>query len=198
MKILAFTDPHGSTAALKKIIKLAKSQKPDVLLCPGDFTIFEQQMHKLLKKLDAINIPLLIIPGNHESAHSLGKAVKKYKNIIFLHKTFCRMGKYLFLGYGEGGFSLTDRAFTTWSNKIIKKAKKGDYVVLMTHGPPHNTKLDEIMGEHCGNKDYTKFIKKNKIPLVFCGHIHETFEIVDKIGKSKVVNPGPYGMIFSV
>ncbi len=198
MKILAFTDFHGSPSALKKIIKKAKKEKPDVLLCPGDFTIFEQHMHKLLKKLDSIGIPLLIIPGNHESAFTLAKALKKYKNIIFLHRSFCRMGKYLFLGYGEGGFSLTDRAFNAWGTKMMKKVKKGDYVVLMTHGPPHNTSLDEIMGEHCGNKDYTKFIKKNKIPLVFCGHIHETFELVDNIGKSKVVNPGPYGMIFEV
>jgi len=198
MKILAFTDFHGSLSALKKIVKKARKEKPDVLICPGDFTIFEQHMQKILKKLDSIGIPLLLIPGNHESAFTLRKALKKYKNIIYLHKTFCRMGKYLFLGYGEGGFSLTDKSFTTWGNKIIKKSKKGDFVVLITHGPPHNTTVDGIMGEHCGNKDFRKFIVKNKIPLTFCGHIHETFELVGNIGKSKIVNPGPFGMIFEV
>jgi len=198
MKIFAFTDFHGSPSAMKKIIKTAKKEKPDIMVCPGDLTIFEQHMQKILKKMDSIGIPLLLIPGNHESDISLRNATKKFKNLIYIHKSFCRKGKYLFLGYGEGGFSLTDKTFTKWGNKIIKKAKKGDFVVLLIHGPPHNTKVDEIMGEHCGNKDFRKFIIKYKIPLVFCGHIHETFDIVDNIGKSKIVNPGPYGMIFEV
>lgn len=198
MKILAFTDFHGSPSALKKIMQKAKKEKPDVLVCPGDFTIFEQHMHRILKKMDSMGIPLLLIPGNHESSYTLRNEVKRYKNLVYLHKTFCRMGKYLFIGYGEGGFSLTDKSFKTWGDKMMKKVRKDDYVTLLVHGPPHGTKLDEVMGEYCGNKDYTKFISKYKIPLVFCGHIHENFEKEDKIGRSRVINPGPFGKIFLV
>jgi len=198
VKILAFTDSHGSPSAMKKLSKLAKAEKPDVIVCPGDFTIFDQHMNKILKQINNLGAPVLLIHGNHESEYLVKKSVKKFKNLIFIHKSFCRFGKYLFIGYGGGGFSLTNKSFTTWGEKIIKKAKKDDYIILLTHGPPFGTKLDLIMEDYCGNKDYRKFIMKNKIPLTFCGHIHETFNMEDKIGKGRVINPGPYGMIIKV
>ena len=68
----------------------------------------------------------------------------------------------------------------------------------MTHAPPHNTKLDKIIDGHCGNKSIRSFITKSKPDIAFSGHIHENNGKEDKIGKTRVINPGPYGKIVIV
>jgi Icc-related predicted phosphoesterase len=50
-------------------------------------------------------------------------------------------------------------------------------------------------GRHVGNKDFRSFIERIKPNLVICGHIHETAEKKDKIGKTIVINPGWEGVV---
>ncbi len=64
MKILGFTDMHGSLSALKKLKKKAK--KADIVLCLGDFTIFGDNLIYFLKKINNFGKPVLMIHGNHE------------------------------------------------------------------------------------------------------------------------------------
>ena len=54
------------------------------------------------------------------------------------------------------------------------------------------------MDEHCGNKDIRKFIDKIKPDLVISGHLHENAGKEDKIGKSRILNPGPTGMLINL
>jgi Icc-related predicted phosphoesterase len=71
--------------------------------------------------------------------------------------------------------------------------------ILVTHAPPHKTKLDEMReGYHVGNKSIREFIEKAKPSVAVSGHIHETFEKVDKIGETVIVNPGPGGAIIDI
>ena len=44
MKILAFVDLHGSLNALKRLSKQIKSKKPDIIVCAGDISIFENNL----------------------------------------------------------------------------------------------------------------------------------------------------------
>ena len=79
---------------------------------------------------------------------------------------------------------------------MISKNKKN---VLVFHQPPFGTKLDKISEVgHVGNKSMTKIIKSIKPILSVSGHIHETFNITDKIGKTILINPGPEGRIISI
>ena len=54
MKILAFTDLHHSMAAIKKLKSKIKTQKPDILVCAGDISIFEQGLNDMAKKRQTI------------------------------------------------------------------------------------------------------------------------------------------------
>ena len=54
MKLLAFVDIHGSLKAIKKIAEKAKKSKPDLLVCAGALTKFEQGLDYLLYRLDKI------------------------------------------------------------------------------------------------------------------------------------------------
>ena len=200
MKILAFTDLHLSSLALKKIKLKIKNQKPDILICAGDITIFEQDLDYILNKLNKLNKPLLLIHGNHETDFVIKKLCKKYKNINFIHKKHYKYTNHLFFGYGGSGFALIEPGFYKTGEKFQKiiKKNKGKKIILVTHAPPYNTKLDLIVSSHCGNKTFRNFVTRNKIDLYICGHLHENFGKRDHIKKTHILNPGPYGKIIKI
>ncbi|MBI4143446.1 metallophosphoesterase [Candidatus Woesearchaeota archaeon] len=198
MKILAFTDIHGSLAALRRIAQKVKTQKPDLLVCAGDISVFEQGIFAIAKRLNKLNKKIVVVHGNHEDASTFRKLSKLLKNIIFIHKSHFILNNSIFLGYGGGGFAMVDREFEKIANSRFKKLiknNKGKKIVLVTHGPPYRTRLDMIGPEHCGNKSIRNFIEKNRVDFLVCGHLHENFGKEDRIRKTKCINPGPFGKI---
>ena len=201
MKILAFTDTHGSLQALRRIEHKVKTQNPDLLVCAGDISIFEHGIVGIVRRLNKLNKKIIIIHGNHEDDSTFRKLSKLFKNIIFVHKTYHVENDTLFLGYGGGGFVMIDREFEKIANtkfrKIIK-SNKDKKIILVTHAPLYKTRLDKLIQGHCGNKSIRHFIEKNKVDLLICGHLHENFGKEDRIKKTKVINPGPFGKIIVV
>ncbi len=201
MKILAFTDIHGSSVSLKRIEQKVKTQKPDLLVCAGDISIFERGIYSIMKRLNKIGKKIIMIHGNHEDAHTFLKYSKLFTNLVFVHKKSCIENNVLFLGYGGGGFSETDREFEMAAREKFAKAisqNKDKKIILLTHAPPYGTRLDRIGRNYCGNKSITAFLKKNKIDYLMCGHLHENFGKEDKIGKTIIINPGHFGKIVEV
>ena len=201
MKILAFTDIHGSMAALKRVEQKVKAQNPDLLVCAGDISIFEHGIIGIMRRLEKLNKKIVIIHGNHEDASTFIKYSKLFRNILFIHKKQFALGNALFLGYGGGGFSVIDKEFEKISKskfKKIIKSSKGKKIILVTHAPPYRTKLDRLSHGHSGSKSIRHFIEKNKVDLLICGHLHENFGKEDKIGKTKVINPGPFGTMIKI
>lgn len=67
--------------------------------------------------------------------------------------------------------------------------KESPKAILISHAPPYGH-VDKIhSGKHVGSKILLKAIKRNKVKLVLCGHIHES-KGKDKIGKTDVYNLG--------
>ena len=201
MKILAFTDVHGSLLALKRIEQKVKTQKPDLLVCAGDVSIFEHGIVGILRRLNKLNKKTIIVHGNHEDESTFRKISKIFKNIIFIHKKHFTTNNLLFIGYGGGGFSVVDKEFektTKTKFKKIIKSSEGKKIILVTHAPPYKTKLDKLVQGHCGNKSIRNFVERNKIDLLICGHLHENFGKEDRIKKTKIVNPGPFGKIIYI
>ena len=201
MKLLAFTDIHGSLSALRRIEQKVKSQNPDLLVCAGDVSIFEHGIFGILRRLNKLNKKIIIIHGNHEDASTFIKISKLFKNIVFIHKKCFVEDNVMFLGYGGGGFSIVDKGFekiSTTKFKGIIKNNPDKKIILVTHAPPYKTRLDKLIQGHCGNKSIRHFVEKNKIDLLICGHLHENFGKEDKIGKTKIINPGPFGKIVEI
>ena len=84
MKILAFTDIHGSDISLKRIQQKIKSEKPDLLVCAGDISIFEHGIVGILRKLNWLGKKIIMVHGNHEDEDSFPKYVKNLKNIRYI------------------------------------------------------------------------------------------------------------------
>lgn len=203
-KILFFVDSHGSKTAFKKIKK--KSQNIDLIVCAGDFTVFEDNMLKILKEFDSLKKPFLIIPGNHEFKQDLKSACTNLKNVVFVDDDFYVFHDIILYFNSEGGFSVKDSLI----DKKIKKIKKRFRLfrkeheisksVMVFHSPPYGTVLDYKNKEegHVGSKSKMKLVKKVKPDLVIAGHIHETKYKKEEKDEIKYLNPGPYGRVISL
>ncbi len=198
MKLLVFADSHGWFETLDAIKRLALAEDVDLLLCVGDVTTFGKNQRTILQKINEIGKPVLMIHGNHEQEELLAHDCDDFDNITFLHKGAFRKGKYIFFGFGGGGFSEHEPAFERLSKHFKKEIRNDDIVVLMTHAPPLNTKLDDLNGKRVGVKDFRKFIEDAGVSLAVSGHIHEKFGVEDKIGNCIVVNPGPNGRVYEL
>lgn len=198
MKILAFGDTHGSERAFLKVKSKILKHTPDLLICLGDISVFEQNIEKILKKFSKFGVRMLITHGNHETPGTIKDMVKEYKTVDFLHDRHIKIGKYVFIVYGGGGFSLKDEHLEKKINYFKKIADKSDEVIIVTHAPPYNTKLDIVLDSHCGSKTIRKLIKKISPSIAIVGHLHENEGLHDFIGDTRIVNPGPYGMIFEI
>jgi len=203
MRIYAFTDLHGNTKALAELKTAIKELKPDLLICTGDLTVFEQELSPILSRINLLKIPVVMLHGNHEHPERMRKACAKFPNITFLHEEIHEKDGWIFIAYGGGGFEDEDRALARFAKS--KQLEQIDWkrAIVLTHAPPHNTKLDDV-GErrrsswHVGSKTLTKLIKERQPSLVLCGHIHEAFRKEDRIGKTKIANPGPNGKLFEL
>lgn len=198
MKIVAFTDIHSSITVLKKLKALMKKEKPDLVICCGDFTVFEQNIEHVIEKIAELHDNILLTHGNHESGNIVKKLCSKYKNITYMHKQSKKIGDATFVVYGGLGFSHEDKPFERFAKGLkLSKEKK---VVLVTHQPPFGTKLDVVWDDHhVGNQSFTKFISDHdNCVLALSGHIHETFKKKQKLNNAKLVNPGPEGMVLKL
>lgn len=196
MKILAFVDTHGNKTILKKLIE--KADQADLLICAGDISNWGKQIKELLEPFEKLNIPLLIIPGNHETPDLLQRNLKNFQNVIPFHRAIYQLNEYVFIGYGGGGFSEEDKDFESFIKKI-KSELKDKKIILITHAPPFGTKLDSLTGlGHKGCESYTKFIVDYQPLIHICGHLHETANKADKIKNTTVINPGPAGKLIKL
>ncbi len=193
MKFLTFVDLHEDQKQLKQLVEMASAKEVNFVICAGDFSTFGRGMRMVFEQFNKLGKKIYFIPGNHEEQQGLMEKAGDYENCINLHQRAVKIGEYVFLGYGGGGFAMEDANFRKIAREWYGKFK-GEKIVLVTHGPPFGTKLDLLGARHVGNKDYRNFIERITPKLVIAGHLHETAGQVDNIGKIKMVNPGWNGM----
>ncbi len=196
MKLLVFSDTHSDMAAVSKLIKKAKSEGVDALLCAGDISEFGENIVEIFRQLD-LGLPMIYIPGNHEDEGS--DVSRKFKYVKNIHKKTLVLGGVLFLGCAGGGFS----KFFTPFDKLIPKfkdamAKHKGPTVLVTHAPPYKTKLDQMGRMDVGAEPIKRFITSAHPDYAISGHIHENAGKQDKVGKTVLINPGPEGVIINL
>lgn len=194
MKFLTFTDLHEDKTFLKELVKRASKSDIDFMICCGDISSFGRGLKYNLNKLNSVGKKIYLIPGNHEEGRDFGSFVKEFSNCVNLDRRAVKMGDYIFLGYGGDGFSMQDEEFRKISRDWYGRYKD-EKIILVTHGPPYGTALDKIGERYVGNKDYRKFIERIKPKVAISGHLHETVGKTDKIGDTKLINPGWEGMV---
>ncbi|MCL4399459.1 metallophosphoesterase [Candidatus Parvarchaeota archaeon] len=203
MKILAASDLHGDIGAVKRLAKKAKSENVDLIILAGDLSIFGEGLEGLLKPFSDIKKKVAVIPGNHDSEADIFMLKRKYPDILYdLHSYAFKIGDVGFFGCGLANIGPNVLSESQIKKKIensfryISSAKKK---VMVVHVPPYNTKLDSIgRNIKVGSTSVRESIEKLKPDKCICGHIHETFNLEDRLGDTSIFNVGPKGKVIEI
>jgi len=196
MKIIAIPDFHGSTKGINSIA--TELSNADVVLLAGDLTHFgnEKDAARIVEEVRQYANTIYAVPGNCDYA-----GVNQYlvEQGIGLHGKGIVIDGVAFVGVGgslpaPGGTptEYSETELQEFMDRAIEDVPDDSQLILMAHQPPVDTKIDRITnGMHVGSKAVREFIEKHQPLICFSGHIHEGVGI-DSIGKTKLVNPGPF------
>lgn len=194
LKLLAVSDFHGESNGDSYLEKFLENGY-DFLLIIGDFTEMgpASQAEEILTRLGEADIPTLAIPGNCDPK-PVKEILEKYG--VSLHSKSVRIGGMTFVGLGGSNTTPFNTPFELTEGEIEEEleaqtSKVGGRWVLVTHAPPYGTRADLTSdGVHVGSKSVRRIIEEKQPLAALCAHIHEA-RSTDKIGRTKVVNPGP-------
>jgi len=202
MLVLAISDLHGRynyPRELKKELNLAER-----VIIIGDLTAFggEPEAKTVLSGFSAYKDKLLAVYGNCDRP-GVNKVLDELG--INLHGDGRIVDGIGFFGLGGSNATPFHTPQELTEDEIAEnliagwaKVENARIRVLITHPPPLNTKVDRTgAGVHAGSEAVRKFIDEHQPELVLCGHIHEA-KGFDKIGKTVVINPGPFPYGYAV
>jgi len=196
VKIILFSDFHGSSIAVDKAADVAVKENPDVMLVAGDLAFQSiDSAFSILQKLNTSRMPILYVPGNMDDSQILNFQDKGLAKCI--HGRCEKICDFAFVGVGGAVRGPFMTPFESTEREIEETLQRGakacqnQKLVLVSHVPPKNTSLDLTRsGAHAGSSAIRNFIETAQPVLAVCGHIHEA-RGTDRIGKTIVVNPGP-------
>lgn len=199
MRILMLTDLHG---AIENFGLLRNElNNVDVLTLAGDLTNFGDR-NKMKSILDRIacyvhdDTAVVGVTGNCDLPGSVDLLEERGINVectvrMIQDVAFCGIGGSLPCP-GRTAHEHTDSEFDEMLKQIEQRLPPAGTVVLVSHQPPINTKVDRVGdGLHVGSRAVRRFIETRRPTACFCGHIHEA-QGIDSIGPTCVVNPGPF------
>jgi Icc-related predicted phosphoesterase len=204
-RILAFTDPHGEKKALRQIVDLTESGKPDLVVCAGDVSFFGKECDTFLRDLGILGRAVYFVPGNHETP-----AVAKELTTFYPYLKDVSFQLVEVAGLRLTGIPGTDRF---WPGarpdeglraRVVGVGESGDRekpLVLLTHYPPSGTGVSGtsvITPDSGGSRLVRQIVEALRPALVVCGHYHQDFGKEAHVGATLVVNPGPGGRIIEV
>lgn len=193
MKLLAFSDVHTDIGAVESLVDQARSA--DVVAGVGDFASVHEGLPQTLEPLKAIEVPLLLVPGNNETADALRSATTGWDGATVLHGAAAEIGGIPFFGIGGGipttpwdwSFDLTEEEAATVLEALPEAA------VLLSHSPPKGH-----VDKGLGSAAVLAAAERTEARAVLCGHIHEEWTNESRIGDTLVRNLGPDGFVLDL
>jgi Icc-related predicted phosphoesterase len=197
MKILLFSDIHGDLRALERIV----AQSADLYIAAGDLATFGRGLDRCGPVLQPLGEKLWVLPGNHET-HDASRAFCQRFGFIDFHRHVKQLGATYWAGLGYSNIT----PFHTpgeYSEEEIAQAlapfEEIQPLYLVVHFPPHNTRLDEFSpGKHAGSSTLREWVERVRPAYLFCGHIHETAGLSERLGSTECVNVGKQGYTFEM
>ncbi|NOD64075.1 MULTISPECIES: metallophosphoesterase [unclassified Ruegeria] len=197
MKVLAFSDLHMARNRAADLV--AASVDADLVIGAGDYCNMRQGLDEAMQMLAGISAPLVLIPGNAESAEELGDAAPE--GVHVLHGSGMTLdGLRLFgLGYGvpptpfgEWSCDLTEGAAT----EMLDRCDAAD--VLIVHSPPKGYGDQTSQGLSVGSTAVRDAIERLQPGHAVFGHVHESWGYRGTLGRTQLANLGPKPNWFEV
>ena len=196
MKIVSIGDVHMATRNLAKMTDLM--QNTDLFIIVGDLTNFGgvEDAGKVLAEARQSCKNLLAVPGNLDKPETF--PFFEREGVALHGKGIVVTGLGIF---GCGGSNITPfRTPSEFTEEEICNALERGFeqvrevrpLLMICHAPPFETKCDRIKGGRAvGSTAARKFIETFQPEVCISGHIHESAG-VDRIGKTTVLNAGPF------
>lgn len=194
---LLFSDIHRDIAACEMLVE--KSKNADLLVGAGDYALFRKGLAQTIHALSSVKIPVVLVPGNHESYAELSHACRGLKHFHVLHGGSVTIAGTTLAGIGCG---IPTTPFVPWSvdlseddaQRFLPRLRRP--FVFVTHSPPLGC-LDEMENNiHIGSRTIRTYIEQARPDFVACGHIHENWHRQSSLDGIPVINAGPYGYVF--
>lgn len=190
MRVLAFSDLHHSATRAKALVEAAR--EADLVIGAGDFCNMRRDLEAALGLLAGITAPLVMVPGNAESADELRAAAPEGAHV--LHGQGCEIDGVRIFGLG---YAVPVTPFGTWScdlseqeaGAMLDRCEGAD--ILVTHSPPKGVADVSSSGLSVGSTAIRAAIERLQPPLALCGHVHDSWGQEGRIGATRVVNLGP-------
>jgi hypothetical protein len=205
MHIIAFGDIHMAASACRKIPDIHQA---DLILLTGDLTNFGslREAQQVLDEIMGINPNVLAQLGNLDrpeingfldhlgiNLHGHGRLIQGRLCIVGIggsnptpFGTPTEFSEEELLHIGTEAYQQGLDAIAMIENGGGSKVP----VLLVSHAPPVNTRVDRIFnGRHVGSAAIRRIIETYQPDLCVTGHIHEA-KGSDMIGPTTVLNPG--------
>lgn len=193
MKLLAFSDVHTDIGAVESLVDQAAAV--DAVAGVGDFASVHEGLPQTLEPLKAIEVPVLLVPGNNETADALRSATAGWDGATVLHGDTTEIDGVDFFGIGGGipttpwdwSFDLTEDEAANMLRTLPESA------VLLSHSPPKGH-----VDKGLGSTAVLEAAQRANARAVLCGHIHEEWTNESRIGDTLVRNLGPDGYVLEL
>jgi Icc-related predicted phosphoesterase len=195
MRIAYVVDVHDRVEAVPRA--LAAIEPVDVLLVGGDITTFgtPEAAAQAIESWRPLAPRLFAVAGNMDSAAIDARLIELG---VTLDGRGVAVGDVGLAGVSAAPFSPLHTPHEIPDEELARRAEAGlrevsecRVRILCPHAPPHGTACDRLRsGEHVGSPALRALVEREQPDLVLCGHIHES-RGEDKIGASRIVNPGP-------
>ncbi|AVO38370.1 metallophosphoesterase family protein [Pukyongiella litopenaei] len=190
MKILAFSDLHMARNRAAAIVEA--SAGANLVIGAGDYCNMRQGLGDAMAMLAGMSAPMVLVPGNAESASELAAAAPD--GVTVLHGDGCEIDGVRLFGLG---CAVPETPFGHWSCDMSEDAAAGMLArcdgadLLVLHSPPKGIADRTSAGLSLGSTAIRDAIARIGPELALCGHIHESWGARGRIGDCEVVNLGP-------
>jgi Icc-related predicted phosphoesterase len=197
MRIQFFSDIHGDTRALERVMQV----QADHYICAGDLANWGRKLDECGEILRPFGKRVHLIPGNHETAAQIAAFCEKYGLHDFHGQTF-RLDHFHVAGLGYSNITPFQTPGEYTEEQIGEKltAFQGiQPMILVCHCPPFRSMLDRIVNfRHAGSTSVRAFLESENPEYFFCGHIHEAAGVAERIGETKAMNVGKGGYLLDL
>ncbi len=201
MRILLFSDIHGDTPALERIV----STPAEIYISAGDLSTFGRALDRCGEALRPLGEQLWGLPGNHETADENRDFCRKFGFVDFhrqVRQVETRGGVVHWAGLGYSNPTPFNTPGEYTEEEIAQELAAFDGIAplyLVVHFPPHGTSLDRVtFGRHAGSRVLRAWVERAQPAWLFCGHIHECAGQSERLGATQCVNVGKSGQVIEL
>lgn len=200
MKIFAAGDIHSDTSLANRLAQEAKEKHADLVILCGDLTYMETSTDGIVGPFVKKKLPVLLIPGNHETVATADFLAELYK-VKNIHGDAVKIGDVGIFGAGGANIGLhqiSDREVYSLLKTAYQKIKDAKKKVMVTHVHPSDTIMEKLSNVVPGSPGVRRAVDTLKPDILLCSHVHEAEGIEEKIGNTTVINVGKKGRLIEI